>query len=131
VRVLIIDDLAPFRAILRTTLQHLGHVVDEAEDGELGLARYRAARADVVLLDIYMPRKEGIETLREVLRFDPTAVVLAMSGGGSYSYSHLGILTVARHLGARGVLPKPFTYAELEQALASVAPGAGGPPATG
>jgi CheY-like chemotaxis protein len=114
----VIDDQPQIRTSICIKLQSLGHEVTTAENGVQGVARYAQARPDVVLMDIYMPEKDGFETLRDLLRLDPGAIVLAMSGGGSYS--HLRILEVATQMGAKAVLPKPFTFDEMLQAIARV-----------
>jgi CheY-like chemotaxis protein len=120
VRVLVIDDHAPIRTTIRIKLEQCGHTVVEAENGVRGLACYRATRPDVVLMDIYMPDRDGLETLRDLLKLDPAANVLAMSGGGSYS--HVRILDAARRMGARAVLPKPFSLDEMLQAVTALTP---------
>jgi DNA-binding NarL/FixJ family response regulator len=116
--VLVIDDQPQVRGPIRIRLQSLGHEVMEAADGVQGLECYRTARPDVVLMDIYMPEKDGIETLRDLLALDPGATILAMSGGGSYS--NVRILEAASQMGAKGILTKPFAFAEMMQAIARV-----------
>jgi two-component system chemotaxis response regulator CheY len=116
--VLVIDDQPQIRGPICIKLLSLGYEVAEAENGVQGLARYRETRPDVVLLDIYMPEKDGFETLRDLLKFDPKATVLAMSGGGSYS--HVQILQAVSHMGAKAVLAKPFTFDEMLQTIARI-----------
>lgn len=126
-KVLVIDDQPQVRNPICIRLRSLGYEVVEAGDGAQGLARYREARPDVVLMDLFMPEKDGFETLRDLLATDSSAVVLAMSGGGTYN--QLCILDAARRMGAKEVLPKPFTFAELQAAIARVtAPPAAPPP---
>ena len=118
--VLIIDDSAEMREVLRLLLISLGHKVIEAESGAQGLRAYQTDPADVVLLDIFMPDKDGLETLRDLLQHDPNARVIAMTGGGTYK--NMGILQPALLLGARKILYKPISPLELkatiEEALA-------------
>lgn len=101
-----IDDEGHYRSALRRALELEGHRVLEAADGEAGLRRITTDGADAVLLDIFMPGKEGIETLREIRLRWPRLPVIAMSGGGELG--HLDILRAARALGARETLRKPF-----------------------
>jgi DNA-binding response OmpR family regulator len=91
-------------------LRRGGHKVVEAEDGAEGLRVFRTERPDVVVSDIVMPEKEGIETILELRREDPTLLILAISGDltGSATYLHF-----AEMLGANGTLAKPFRAADL------------------
>jgi two-component system chemotaxis response regulator CheY len=116
--ILIIDDNASMRLFLRTILEASGHKVAEAEDGHAGLDFYRVRPADVILLDMVMPEKDGIETLRELLAEFPAAVVIAMSG--VLSGSALDPLLIARVVGARDVLHKPFSIGDLQDAVIGV-----------
>jgi DNA-binding NtrC family response regulator len=114
-KILLVDDDAQLREMLREILELAGHQVRGAKDGRVALALYRAERADLVLTDLVMPEKEGLETIRELLRHDPRATVIAMSGGG-HSTADLN-LTMAEKLGARDTLPKPFSREELLAAV--------------
>ncbi len=116
--ILLIDDDDLFRPSLRAGLEQMGHTVDEARNGEEGLARQAHRAADLVLTDIIMPEKEGIETITELLKKYPGLKIIAMSGGGRNNAT--GYLHVAQMMGARQVLAKPFTHEELEVTVASV-----------
>ena len=109
--ILIIDDEATLREALSLTLKEVGYSVLEARNGREGLELLRNEPADLVLLDVFMPEKDGLETLREIRRLQPTPRVIVMSGGGS-NHS-LDILQVASFLGARRTLAKPFELQEL------------------
>ena len=90
-------------------LARAGHDVVEAADGMEGLAAVRARRPDLVVTDILMPNKEGIETIRELRREAPELPILVISGDpGSALY-----LEIATMLGARAALNKPFRHADL------------------
>lgn len=108
-RILIIDDERLIRRLARLTLESAGHQVEEADDGDAGLAAYRERPADVVLCDLFMPGRDGLETIPELCRAG--ARVVAVSGGGQAGA--LGLLGVARKMGARAALAKPFGRAEL------------------
>jgi CheY-like chemotaxis protein len=114
-RILLVDDDAALRAMLLEMLELAGHRVREAADGRAALELYRAERPDLVLTDLVMPGMEGIETMRAILRADPLARVVAMSGG-SRSDPTLN-LAIAERLGAREVLAKPFSRRELLEAV--------------
>ena len=71
-------------------------------------------RCDLVITDIMMPGKDGLETIRELRRLDPKVRIIAMSGGGGPG---VGYLELAAMLGAAGTLPKPFTKGSLLTAV--------------
>ena len=108
-RILVIDDEPQVRRLLQIMLARAGHDVVEAADGMEGLAAVRARRPDLVVTDILMPNKEGIETIRELRREAPELPILVISGDpGSALY-----LEIATMLGARAALNKPFRHADL------------------
>jgi CheY-like chemotaxis protein len=109
--ILIIDDDPMVRTALAMALQAAGHRVMEAADGQAGLAVFQAHGADVVVTDILMPRKEGIETIRELRLAAPDLRIVAMSA--SPTHSGPDWLRVASQLGADATLTKPFTAREL------------------
>lgn len=102
-RVLIVDDQDMVRRTLRLALEAAGLEVREAGDGDEALRLYRAAPADVVITDIVMPNKEGIETIFELRRASTRVKIIAMSGRDTADF-----LEMARKLGADHVLRKPF-----------------------
>jgi two-component system, chemotaxis family, chemotaxis protein CheY len=114
-RILVIDDDSLIRETLRRMLEGAGHEVTEAEDGAAGLKAVKAQRPDLVVTDIYMPGKEGIETIRELRQIVPGLKIIAISGS-SWSSGH-DALSSAKLLGADRTLPKPFRK---EQLLASI-----------
>ena len=115
---LAVDDDPQFLTVLAKHLVRAGHAVRCAANGGEALAAYRSRPADAVVLDIIMPETEGTETILALLRLDPGARILAISGGGLIDASLC--LDLAEKLGARRTLRKPFTHDELLQALTSV-----------
>jgi two-component system, chemotaxis family, chemotaxis protein CheY len=113
--VLVIEDEDYIRSLMREMLTPNGYEVREAENGVEGVKMYKQNPASVVLLDMFMPEKDGLETLRDLLRIDPRVRVVAMSGGGKHS--HVQILKPASLMGAIHVLLKPFTRDDLLAAL--------------
>ena len=113
--VLIIDDDASIRKVLRTALERAGHQVDEAADGVAGMQRYRSAPADLVITDVFMPDQDGIETIQLLREEFPDSRILAISGGSVTGPS--GTLTDAMMFGANASLAKPFSLAEIISAV--------------
>jgi CheY-like chemotaxis protein len=110
-RILIIDDEDQARRMLCQVLDRAGYDVIEARDGVEGLQRFREAPTDLVITDILMPEKEGLETIMDFQREFPETKIIAMSGGGRTG--NLNFLEVARRLGAQRTLQKPFGLQEM------------------
>ena len=101
------------RQILRDILQRASfEVVGEATNGEEAVQQYRQLQPDVVLMDIIMPRMDGIEATRQILSLDPQARVVMCTALGQE-----GILKKALQLGARDFLVKPFRPEKIIEAL--------------
>jgi CheY-like chemotaxis protein len=110
-RILVIDDAPVFLTVCRTVLEGAGHEVEVADGGAKGVASHRSRPADLVLCDLYMPEKDGLETLRELRAFSAVPVVI-MSGRPSL---HPGARSFddALEAGAERTLRKPFVASEL------------------
>ena len=104
--VLVVDDDPIAREIAMEALVSAGYPCRCAEDGEFGIAAMEARPADLVLLDVVMPNKEGIETLREIKQRWPSTIVIMMSAGTRVMPSQ-GLLGIASSLGADATMPKP------------------------
>lgn len=117
--ILLIEDDEPLRKVLAITLAKAGHTVVQAADGEEGLDRFHEAPPELVITDIVMPGKEGIETIMTLRREAPRLPIIAMSGAATYSPVYLGM---AAKLGAQRILVKPFTNAALLRAVSDVLP---------
>ena len=114
-----IDDNPELRALLGNALTKLGYQVTSASDGAEAFEAIARAKFDVVITDLLMPERDGIEVIGEIRRKQPEARIIAMSGGGRGSREHY--LRTAAGLGAHAVLGKPFSVSELSAALDSVA----------
>jgi len=117
-RILLVDDDESFRPMLHETLERFGYEVVTAVNGREAIDRYRERPADLVLTDVIMPDKEGLETIREIRREWPDARIIAMSGGGCTSSDNY--LKMARTMGAAEVLSKPFSNQDLLAAIEGV-----------
>ena len=81
-RIMIVDDDKQIREMLRITLERQDYEVVEASNGVEALRTFRDEEIDVVITDIVMPEKEGIETIADLRRLEPDLPIVAMSGGG-------------------------------------------------
>jgi CheY-like chemotaxis protein len=105
-RVLVVDDHADTRDLLLTILKTEGYEVAMAEDGDVAMRRYRERAADIVLMDLYMPRKDGVTAIRELCAEFPGVVIVAMSGDDGTIWRDA--LAEARAAGAYLTLRKPI-----------------------
>lgn len=117
-RILVIEDDESTREMLLQLLVRQGYEVTTARDGESGLAAFRSQPSDLVLTDLLMPGKEGLETIRELLDEFVGVKIIAMSGGGRLG--NLGYLAAAEKLGANRVLAKPIDIPVLLQTIQEV-----------
>ena len=115
-RILVIDDDAQLRKMLRQMLERQGYGVIEAGDGKEGMALYRQAPTELIITDIIMPEKEGVETIIELRRDFPDVKIIAISGG-SRSLNKEYYLELAKRLGAAYTFTKPFARKELLEAI--------------
>jgi CheY-like chemotaxis protein len=122
-RVLIIDDDKDLRRTLRRLLERAGHRTEEAADGGQGLVLFRDRSFDLVVTDLIMPEKEGIETIMELREESPDVRILAVSGG--LSMDKEGVLEDAEALGADASLAKPFGVEEFIRTVESLLEGGG------
>lgn len=104
--ILVIDDDESLRESLRRTLRRDGYTVMEADEGGAGLLVLKNYPVDVVLVDLFMPGKEGLETIAELRRSYSGIAIIAMSGGGIRG--QMDMLETARVMGASQTLAKPF-----------------------
>ena len=109
--ILIIDDERPIRELLSEIFSDAGFEVEVAESGTQGLRSIASRRPDLVVTDILMPDKEGIETILELKRLAPGLPIFAMSGGSLWA--NVDVLMMARRLGASRTYRKPFDPFEM------------------
>jgi two-component system, chemotaxis family, chemotaxis protein CheY len=114
-RILVVDDDARLREATRAVLELEGHEVVEASDGGEALRLQSAQPMDVVVCDMFMPRQDGIETIRAFRRDFPNLKIIAVSGGGFFGA--VDVLKMARLIGATEILSKPFSRVSLVGAV--------------
>ena len=113
--VLVIDDDKQIRLLIRRILENEGHTVHEAADGKNGILLLQQNSIDLVITDIIMPEKEGLETIIDIRHDFPKMKILAISGGGKTGLPDF--LPAAKKFGAHKTLPKPFGKQELLEAV--------------
>jgi DNA-binding response OmpR family regulator len=119
-RVLVIDDNPDMRRTMQLLLESEGFAVSVAADGEEALRLQRRLPAAVVITDIFMPGKEGIETIFELRKEFPQTKIIVMSGG--LRAQGADYFSVARELGAVKAFKKPFAPNELIDAVRELIP---------
>lgn len=122
-QILLIDDDNSVRTVLRLILVQSGHTVIEAADGEEGLELFTRRAADLVITDMVLPGKGGLEIIRVLRGMDPRLKIIAMSGGVPPGAADN--LWAARRSGAAQVLAKPFAFARLLRTIDGVLASAG------
>jgi DNA-binding response OmpR family regulator len=114
-KILIIDDDELIRLTCRNILKKIECDVIEAENGVQGLAQFKKERPSIVITDLLMPDKEGLETISEIKGSDKSVRIIAISGGGSTN--NMSFLNIAKLMGADIILKKPFKPDELLGAI--------------
>jgi DNA-binding response OmpR family regulator len=115
ISILLIDDDDQFRTMLSEALTGEGYQVSEASDGLQGIKLYENQPTDIVITDLVMPEKEGLEMIVEIEKLYSDVKIIAISGGGrggSQDY-----LKMAKAFGAQRVLAKPFSHREILEAI--------------
>jgi DNA-binding response OmpR family regulator len=101
--------------MLRQVLERAGYEVIEARDGEEGVRYFHAFAIDLVITDVLMPGKRGLDAIIELRSKVPDVKIIAISGGGYLG--DLSFLEAAKQVGARSALQKPFELRELLEAV--------------
>src|SRR5690606_19624254 len=109
VKLLIVDDELSLQKALCKGFAKLGYAVDAAADGEEALERYYSSFYDVIVLDLNLPKLDGIEVLKEIRKEDPETRIIILSARSEVEDKVLGL-----DLGANDYLAKPFHFRELE-----------------
>lgn len=113
--ILLVDDDPQMLRLLTDIIKLDGHEALMAEDGELALAYFEHQAPDLVITDILMPNKEGLEFISEVREMHPDLKIIAYSGGGSSDPE--SYLEFASGMGADRVFSKPMPLASLREEI--------------
>jgi CheY-like chemotaxis protein len=116
--ILVVDDEAFMLDFVRRILETAGYKVITATAAAAGLAAYLAQQPDLVITDLIMPEKDGLELIQDLRRADPQVRIIAISGGGRSQY--INALDAAKAFGARATLRKPFLPNVLLETVARV-----------
>jgi len=126
-RILLIDDDEAQRELFRTVLEDAGYDVLEASDGQKGIQLFQEQPCELVLTDIFMPNKDGIEAIMALKTASPSVKIIAVSGGGSWEQhgEFVGAersLSMANRFGADRTLQKPVSIQQLLDLLEKLLP---------
>ena len=117
--ILVIEDESQLSELLKKMLMRDGHQVLIADDGVEGIKSFHQFNPDLIITDIIMPEKDGIEVIMEVLKENPNLPIIAISGGRRAVTADFN-LDSAEMLGVKGILQKPFTHEQLQELIESV-----------
>jgi len=120
-RILVVDDDAVIRASIARIMTREGHEVAVAKDGKDGCLQCYRTQFDLVICDLFMPDKDGIETIRELRASSLTIPIICITGGGSYrdvtDVDSGDLSRMIRAFGATQTIAKPFKVGELLAAV--------------
>jgi CheY-like chemotaxis protein len=116
--ILVVDDEPGIRELLSLMLEAAGHTVTVAEDGIQAPKILESQPIDVVITDLLMPERDGLEFITEVRKKYPKVKIIAMSGGGHIARD--SYLRIAKNFGAHVLLEKPFSQSGVLGAVDAV-----------
>ena len=119
-KILIVDDDKNYLSSLRRLLTDLDYDVIVAENGDEAIATYTQSPVDVVITDIFMPEKDGLEVIIELKKKFQDSKIIAISGGSTKFNVSLNLLEQAKQLGAHTVIEKPFRNEQLVAAIKNI-----------
>jgi CheY-like chemotaxis protein len=111
-KLLVVDDEQQIRMLLKELGERLGMEVDVAVDGEMGLEAFQQFQPDIVILDIYMPRMNGLLAMTRIKQLNPDCPVILITG-----YNHYKALTESRKPIPDGFILKPFQIRTIAQQM--------------
>lgn len=117
-KVLVIDDDTIVRRALCAGLAKLGYPTAEAPTAEAGLAEFKKEKPEIVITDVVMPEKNGLQLITEIRALNPKVKIIAMSGGGKANNGEF--FDFATELGAAATLAKPFELEDVKAVLEKV-----------
>lgn len=119
IKILIVDDEPSVLKMLRKMLKDESDDIIEASNGEEAIQLCQQHKIDLLITDIVMPKKHGIDLIMEVKKINPNLPVIAISGGGGIS-GRFDYLEIAELLGAKNILHKPFDARDLREVVHNI-----------
>ena len=117
-RILVVDDEPLVRGFLRKCLERMGHEVVELGDGKHASRTHAEHPVDLMITDLFMPDRDGLQTIFELHQNSPELRIIAISGGATHSrFSGSDMLRIASRLGACKILEKPFGIKRLQDTV--------------
>lgn len=117
-KILVFDDEPSILLMIKKMLEKYGHEVEIALNGKDGMVLFEKNKPDLLITDIIMPEKEGLETIYELRRKHPDLKIIAISGGGRIGPD--GYLPGAKLMGANAVFTKPLVQKEFIQTVSDL-----------
>ncbi len=117
-RILVVDDHLHIRKLIKEALELRGYYVEAAENGAQAIKRVVHEPFELVITDIFMPVKDGLEVISKIKALSLKTKIIAVSGGGTYNNENC--LRMAELLGASGTLRKPFDLNTLVEMVGQV-----------
>lgn len=111
-KILVVDDAAFMRSILRKILEEEGYEVHEANDGDISIERYKGDDFDLVTMDIVMPRMDGVTAVKEIMKIDSNAKIIMIT-----ALAHKTLVLRALRAGAKDFIVKPFDSSAVVEAI--------------
>lgn len=111
-KILVVDDAAFMRTMLKRILEDEGFEVQEAQDGDVAVKKYQESKFDLVTMDIVMPNMDGVTAVKEIIKFDPDAKIIMIT-----ALAHKTLVLRALRAGARDFIVKPFDSAAVIEAV--------------
>lgn len=118
-KILIVDDEQNIRNILRETLKKEQHEVFEASSGLDASAILDSNNIELMITDLVMPGKTGLDLIMEVKEQNPELTIIAISGGGGIN-GRFDYLPIAQLIGANNIIKKPFSISDIKQTVAEL-----------
>lgn len=111
-RVLVVDDAAFMRSMLRRILEDEGYEIQEAPDGDVAIKKYKESKYDLITMDIVMPNVDGVTAVKEIMRIDPEARIIMIT-----ALAHKTLVLRALRAGAKDFIVKPFDSTAVIEAV--------------
>jgi len=111
-KILVVDDAAFMRSMLRRILEDEGYEVQEAPDGDVAIKKYKESKYDLITMDIVMPNVDGVTAVKEIMRVDPEARIIMIT-----ALAHKTLVLRALRAGAKDFIVKPFDSTAVIEAV--------------